>query len=54
MTLSKYGITQGRMFVESRGNNNPVAPNDTRAENKKKNRRVEIFLVAETGAPQHR
>jgi flagellar motor protein MotB len=33
------------MFVEGRGNNDPVAPNDNVAANKKKNRRVEIFIL---------
>jgi chemotaxis protein MotB len=54
MTLSKHGVAPTRMFVESWGNNNPVAQNDTKTENKKKNRRVEIFILAETVTPGHR
>jgi len=52
MTLSKHGVVQSRMFVESWGNNNPVASNDTRPENKKKNRRVEIFILGASGTSQ--
>lgn len=54
MTLSKFGVAQSRMFAESWGNNAPVAPNDNRAENKRKNRRVEIYVLTEAGAPPRR
>lgn len=54
MTLSKFGMVQNRMFIESWGNFMPIAPNDNKAENKKKNRRVEIFVVAETTTPERR
>lgn len=54
MTLSKFGVAQNRMFVESWGNNNPVVANDNRPENKKRNRRVEIYFLAESGAPSRR
>jgi chemotaxis protein MotB len=54
MTLSKFGFAQGRMFVESMGNNQPIAPNDNKTENKKKNRRVEIFVVADALTPERR
>jgi chemotaxis protein MotB len=54
MTLAKFGLPQGRMFIESWGNNNPAAPNDHKAENKKKNRRVEIFVVTEPSTPGRR
>ncbi len=45
MTLRKFGLTGNNMFIESWGNNLPVAPNDNRASNKKKNRRVEIYIL---------
>ncbi|MHC4607276.1 MAG: OmpA/MotB family protein [Planctomycetota bacterium] len=45
LELRKHGISKDRMFVEGRGNNDPVAPNDNVAANKKKNRRVEIFIL---------
>ncbi len=45
MTLKKFGLPGSRMFIVSWGNNMPVAPNDNRAANKKKNRRVEIFVL---------
>ncbi len=54
MTLSKHGVAQGRMFVESWGNNHPVVANDNRSDHKRKNRRVEIFLLTEGGAPPRR
>lgn len=54
MTISKHGMAQSRMFVESWGNNYPITANDNRLENKKKNRRVEIFVLAEPAAPQRR
>lgn len=44
-TLLKYVEDGGRIRSEGRGANNPVAPNDTN-ENKAKNRRVEITLLA--------
>ena len=43
--LAKNGIAEKRMMLESQGNNSPVAPNDSRSDNKKRNRRVEIFLL---------
>lgn len=46
--LQKNGITEGRFIVEGHGNNSPIAPNDKKAENKKKNRRVEIYVVGGT------
>lgn len=48
--LKKNGIVESRMFVEGHGNNQPIAPNDNRKENKKKNRRVEIYVLG--GATQ--
>lgn len=44
-TLLKYVKDGSRIRSEGRGANNPIAPNDT-AENKAKNRRVEITLLA--------
>lgn len=44
-TLLKYIEDGSRIRSEGRGANNPVAPNDTN-ENKAKNRRVEITLLA--------
>ena len=43
--LGKSGIAINRMFVEGKGNSEPVAPNDHNAANKKKNRRVEIYIL---------
>ncbi len=45
MTLKKFGLPGNNMFIESWGNHKPVAPNDNRASNKKKNRRVEIYIL---------
>lgn len=54
ITLSKHGVAQARMFVESWGNNNPIAANDNQTEHKKKNRRVEIYVLADGAVPQRR
>ncbi len=54
MTLSKHGVAQSRMFTESWGNNNPIVANDNQAEHKKKNRRVEIYVLADGAVPQRR
>lgn len=43
--LMKTGIPEQRMFVEGRGNSQPMATNDRNPENKRKNRRVEIFVL---------
>jgi len=43
--LHKNGIAENRMFIEGQGNNSPVSPNDRNPENKRKNRRVEIFVI---------
>jgi chemotaxis protein MotB len=42
--LHKKGVPLKNMHFESRGENEPVAPNDTK-ENKAKNRRVEIYII---------
>src|SRR5262245_21851398 len=44
--LSTNGVSQERLIVAGFGPSEPVAPNDT-AENKKRNRRVEIFVLEE-------
>ncbi|OOS06120.1 type VI secretion system protein ImpK [Moraxella cuniculi DSM 21768] len=49
-TLLKYIEDDSRIRSEGRGDNNPVAPNDS-SENKAKNRRVEIALLT-TGIQQ--
>lgn len=54
MTLKSAGFAQSKMFIESRGNSMPVAPNDNKAENKKKNRRVEIYVITEATTPERR
>lgn len=54
MTLKAAGFAQNKMFTESRGNSMPVAPNDNKAENKKKNRRVEIFILTDSTTPERR
>lgn len=41
----KNGMRESQMFIGSAGNNEPVAPNDEVAANKKKNRRVEVFVL---------
>lgn len=41
--LKKAGIEETRMHAVSMGESSPIAPNDSK-ENKKKNRRVEIFV----------
>ncbi len=51
MTLKKFGLSANNMFIESWGNNLPVAPNDNRASNKKKNRRVEIYILPTSTKP---
>ena len=43
--FQKTGIAYTRMFVEGKGNTEPIAPNDMNAANKRKNRRVEIFVL---------
>ncbi|MBI4243067.1 MAG: OmpA family protein [Planctomycetes bacterium] len=43
--LVKNGIPEKSITVVSKGNNSPAAPNDDKAENKKKNRRVEISIL---------
>lgn len=43
--LNKSGVPVRRMSVEGQGNNNPIAANDKNPANKKKNRRVEIFIL---------
>jgi len=50
--LSSNGIRQERVVVAGFGSVEPVAPNDT-SENKRKNRRVEIFVLEDsTGGGQ--
>lgn len=39
------GIALNRMAVEGRGNTQPKAPNDNNPANKRKNRRVEIYVL---------
>lgn len=46
--LTTSGIDTARVVVAGFGPSEPVAPNDT-AENRKLNRRVEIFVLDETG-----
>jgi flagellar motor protein MotB len=41
--LKKAGVDEDRVHVVSMGESSPIAPNDTK-ENKKKNRRVDIFF----------
>ena len=47
--LSQSGVRQERLVVAGFGPAEPVAPNDN-AENKRKNRRVEIFVLDQAGA----
>lgn len=42
--MDKYGVRPGQIYINWKGSNAPVAPNDTE-ENKRKNRRVEIQLT---------
>lgn len=43
----RNGIAPSRITIESRGNNSPRAPNDGNPENKRRNRRVEIYVLKE-------
>lgn len=43
----RNGISPRRIVVESHGNNSPRAPNDDRPENKRRNRRVEVYVLRE-------
>ncbi|AVL70349.1 MULTISPECIES: OmpA family protein [Oligella] len=43
--LASQGVDQGRMMVEGRAANDPIASNDT-VEGRRMNRRVELFLYA--------
>ncbi len=48
--LVESGVKQERLVVAGFGPSEPVAPNDT-TENKRRNRRVEIFVLEESTAP---
>lgn len=41
----KNGIRESQMFIASAGNNEPIAPNDDVPSNKKRNRRVEVYVL---------
>lgn len=52
--LVTRGVSANRVAIDGRGSREPIAPNDT-AENRAKNRRVEIFVAEPQPqpAPQH-
>jgi flagellar motor protein MotB len=43
--MKRSGVAESSMIVEGRGNSSPRAANDRNPEHKKKNRRVEIFVL---------
>lgn len=48
--LAYRGVSANRISIDGRGSREPVAANDT-AENRAKNRRVEIFVAEQQAAP---
>lgn len=43
--LVASGISEKAIILVSKGNNSPLAPNDDNPDNKRKNRRVEIYIL---------
>ena len=49
--LVRQGVSANRISIDGRGSREPIAPNDT-AENRAKNRRVEIFVAEPEAAEE--